>query len=137
MRNKLEISIASGEEPPLEESEIESITRYIFNSEIDHLSELSIAFVSRMEMARINQQFHGEKGATDVLAFDYEDETAEIVICPDQLHQQAEEFSRSPDDECREVLIHGLLHLAGYDHETDEGHHLALQSQYFEAYGEN
>jgi len=136
MGNDPEISIAFKEESPLEESEIKSLTHYILDRENRELTELSIAFVSGEEMTRINQQFHGEEGPTDVLTFHYEDRTGEIVLCPSQLDQQADTFPRPSADECREVLIHGLLHLAGYDHETDEGQHLALQSDYFEAYKE-
>lgn len=73
--------------------------------------EISIVFVDDTEIAELNEQFLGHKRPTDVITFKH----GEIVVSTDRAVEQAKQF-RSPT--CQELalyLIHGLLHLAGYD----------------------
>ena len=101
---------------------------------IHPLAELSILLVDEDTMSAYHQKYLGEPGPTDVLSFpmdelrppdDDEEPPAgllgDIVLCPAVTARQAREHGRSPDAEAEYLLVHGLLHLLGYDHaEPDE-----------------
>ena len=82
--------------------------------------ELSIALVKRSEIIRINETFLQHEGATDVITFDYSDKplSAEIVICVDEALSQARSFGTTWQSELARYVVHGLLHLKGYDDHT-------------------
>jgi probable rRNA maturation factor len=88
-------------------------------------SSATIAFVSDKRIRELNRQFRGIDGATDVLSFptDGPDESnlGDIAISVDTAAAQAKENGLSFDDEIAQLILHGLLHLSGYDHETDNG----------------
>jgi probable rRNA maturation factor len=69
------------------------------------------------ELRRLNRQFRGKNYATDVLSFPPD----EMAISLDRAAAQAKELGHSLDEELRVLMLHGLLHLCGMDHETDEG----------------
>jgi len=78
--------------------------------------ELSLAFVGDAEIKKINLTYRGINKATDVLSFDGEgDSFGEIIIDYNQIKRQAGEFKNSAEKELIFILVHGLLHLAGYD----------------------
>jgi probable rRNA maturation factor len=95
--------------------------------ELDHArSELSVALVDDAEMARLNEAWRGIPRPTDVLSFSLlEGEDAErrgallgdVVIGIETAARQARRARRTLDDEVTRLLIHGTLHLLGYDHE--------------------
>ena len=77
---------------------------------------LSIAFVNRAKMRRINRTFLRHDFDTDVLAFPMEGElVGEIVISTDFARKQARERRIPVHEEIARYLVHGILHLAGYD----------------------
>ena len=83
-------------------------------------SELSISFVGREEMEALHVRWTGEDGPTDVLSFEIGEADAEgvrilgdVVICP----EVAKEAANAYEDELRLLLVHGILHLLGHDHE--------------------
>jgi probable rRNA maturation factor len=83
--------------------------------------ELGLYFVGRKKMAELNQKFLGHEGPTDVITFDYGDARivhGEIFICPDVAIVQAKEFGTTRQMELVRYLVHGLLHLRGYDDRT-------------------
>jgi probable rRNA maturation factor len=69
------------------------------------------------ELRRLNRQFRGKNYATDVLSFPPD----EMAISLDRAAAQAKELGHSLDDELRILMLHGLLHLCGMDHEADSG----------------
>ncbi|MCG3148467.1 MAG: Endoribonuclease YbeY [Verrucomicrobiae bacterium] len=79
------------------------------------LRELSIVLVGDAEMARLNLQYHNTPGTTDVLTFDYGDGQGELIICVDRAHAQARQFRTTPAQELALYVVHGVLHLQGYD----------------------
>ena len=91
--------------------------------------ELSIALVDEKIMTVLNKKYRGINQATDVLAFEEESKSGfvepsgnmlklgEIVICPQVAKIQAQEAGHSIKKELATLLIHGILHLLGYDHE--------------------
>ena len=93
-------------------------------------ANVTIAFVSDRQMRELNHQWRGKIGTTDVLSFPAgEDEfpnpegsnLGDVVISLEQAARQAKEHELSGDEEIAQLILHGLLHLCGYDHETDEG----------------
>jgi probable rRNA maturation factor len=69
------------------------------------------------QLRRLNRQFRGKNYATDVLSFPPD----EMAISLDRAAAQAKELGHSLDEELRILMLHGLLHLCGMDHETDAG----------------
>ena len=88
-------------------------------------SSATIAFVSDKRIRELNRQFRGIDKATDVLSFpaDGPDESnlGDIAISAETAAVQAKENGLSFDGEIAQLILHGLLHLSGYDHETDNG----------------
>ena len=107
--------------------------------------EVSLLFVDEPSIAALNEQFLGREGPTDVLAFPIEDEPlpggrspdsggsgpgaeadeepltllGDVVICPSVAARNAAEHEVAVDDELALLVVHGLLHLLGMDHDTD------------------
>jgi probable rRNA maturation factor len=86
-------------------------------------SSATIAFVSDKHIRKLNQQFRNVDKATDVLSFPAEEETnlGDIAISVETAAAQAKENGLTFDAEIAQLILHGLLHLCGYDHETDNG----------------
>jgi probable rRNA maturation factor len=78
------------------------------------LPHIEVAIVSDRTIARVHRQFMQIEGATDVITFDH----GEIVIGAGTARRQAREFSQPLEHELGRYIIHGLLHLAGYDDRT-------------------
>jgi probable rRNA maturation factor len=96
----------------------------------------TIAFVSNRAIRDLNRRFRGRNSATDVLSFPNERNTFEnasevnlgdVVISIERAEAQAAEHGLEFDEEVAQLILHGLLHLCGYDHETDEGEMNALE----------
>lgn len=73
--------------------------------------ELSIVFVDDAEMARLNETYVHHQGPTDVITFQH----GEIVISTERAKAQAKDYRRPSHEELARYIVHGLLHLAGYD----------------------
>ncbi|MEX5745001.1 rRNA maturation RNase YbeY [Massilia sp. X63] len=92
-------------------------------------AELSIRFVDAEEGLALNRQYRGKDYATNVLTFAYnegeelgeDDPTqADIVLCTDVLMREAEEQGKTVEEHAAHLVVHGVLHAQGYDHEHDE-----------------
>jgi probable rRNA maturation factor len=92
--------------------------------------DLTIVFVSDAAMRKLNLQFRGKDYVTDVLSFPAQPESferentqglGEVVISLERAARQANEHGLTVGREIRQLILHGLLHLCGYDHETDSG----------------
>ncbi len=86
-------------------------------------SSATIAFVSDKKIRELNRQFRGIDKATDVLSFpsDGPDDLGDIAVSVDTAAAQAKENGLKFEEEIAQLILHGLLHLSGYDHETDNG----------------
>jgi probable rRNA maturation factor len=86
-------------------------------------SSATVAFVSDKRIRQLNQQFRGVDKATDVLSFpaDEPDNLGDVAVSVETAAAQAKENGLSFEDEIAQLILHGLLHLSGYDHETDNG----------------
>lgn len=86
-------------------------------------SSATIAFVSDKRIRELNRQFRGIDKATDVLSFPAEEESnlGDVAVSVETAATQAQENGLTLDQEISQLILHGLLHLSGYDHETDNG----------------
>ncbi len=89
-------------------------------------STLSVAFVSRAEIQRLNRQYRKKNTPTNSLSFAYARSkrspwmiNGELVICPRVVLWEARDAHQSVREYMKVILVHGILHLLGYDHETD------------------
>lgn len=90
---------------------------------------VTVAFVSDRKIRELNKTFRGKNTATDVLSFPYEadefnaedDFLGDIIISIEQAARQAKENDLDLETEIKQLILHGILHLCGYDHETDAG----------------
>lgn len=90
---------------------------------------VAVALVSDGAMRGMNRAFRGQDRTTDVLSFpsDGPDHLGDIAISVPRAAAQAREAGHPLSRELRVLLLHGYLHLAGYDHETDGGTMMRLQ----------
>jgi probable rRNA maturation factor len=128
----VQIRIVSHREPePLDADAFERLARFVLTMEsVPDGTELSIALVDDDEMARLNQQYRGMEGPTDVLSFGCDEPCptpgdepitlGDVVIAPAVAEMQAADLGHSVEHELDVLLVHGVLHLLGYDHEADD-----------------
>jgi|AntRauTorckE6833_2_1112554.scaffolds.fasta_scaffold00180_7 probable rRNA maturation factor len=84
---------------------------------------VSIAFISKEEMRKVNRDYRGKDVNTDVLSFVEDrggDYIGEVLINYDRIKEQAKSFDNTDKEELYFILVHGLLHLLGYKDEKDE-----------------
>lgn len=89
-------------------------------------ASVTIAFVSNAKMRELNHRFRGVNKTTDVLSFPFSNDAdspnlGDIAISVDRAEVQASENGLTFNEEVDQLILHGLLHLCGYDHETDDG----------------
>jgi probable rRNA maturation factor len=96
----------------------------------------TVVFVSDRAMRELNRRWRGKRGTTDVLSFPSGQEEFErgegaslgdVVVSVEQAARQAAEHGLDFDNEVEQLILHGLLHLCGYDHERDGGEMNALE----------
>lgn len=89
----------------------------------------SVAFISDRRMKELNGFFRGKDLTTDVLSFPHEADEfqpnenflGDIVISVEQAERQSKDNKLTLENEIQQLILHGVLHLCGYDHETDNG----------------
>ncbi len=96
-------------------------------TEVEQDCELSIRLVDEAESAELNQQYRGKNGPTNVLSFPFEAPIeldprllGDLVICAPVVEKEAAEQDKSVNDHWAHMVVHGCLHLLGYDHIEDE-----------------
>jgi probable rRNA maturation factor len=102
---------------------------------LDRTKELVLVFVNPSEMKRLNKLYRGKNYATDVLSFETKDSDAlgELVLCWPTIRAQSRRTGLSARGELGYMVIHGVLHLLGYDHgdRESEARMFALQDQIY------
>ncbi|MBV8667439.1 MAG: rRNA maturation RNase YbeY [Burkholderiaceae bacterium] len=91
-------------------------------------AELTIRFVDAEEGRSLNRDYRGKDYATNVLTFAYSEEAmdddaptqADIVLCGDVLEREALEQRKTLEAHAAHLIVHGVLHAQGYEHETDD-----------------
>lgn len=102
-------------------------------------TEVSVVFLNQQQMQKYNKKYRHKNYPTDVLSFPADDPRAattaqgddwylgDILLCVDKASENAAMAGSSIDRELQVLLLHGVLHLLGYDHETDDGEMDALE----------
>jgi probable rRNA maturation factor len=128
----MQVQVSSNRDPePLALDAFERLGAFVLRmEEVPDNAELSVAIVSIDEMATMNERYRGKAGATDVLSFGCDDPCptasdepialGDVIIAPEVAAAQAAELGTTVESELNLLLVHGTLHLLGYDHETDE-----------------
>ena len=104
---------------PVDEEFLKGLVKKVLEGENKEEAGLSIALVGQGRIRELNKKYRGKNRATDVLAFPG-DGLGEIVICLREVKKNAKRYRSNPEKELARVLIHGILHLLGYDHEQSE-----------------
>lgn len=129
----MNVEVSSQRDPePLALEAFERLATFVLKrEEAPESSELSVALVSTEEMAALNERYRGKQGPTDVLSFGCDDPCVateegepitlgDVIIAPEVAESQAIELGTTIESELNLLLVHGILHLLGYDHESDE-----------------
>mgnify|MGYP003338098816 CR=1 FL=1 len=121
----VDIQIASASEEAPDPQSIERWVSAAIGNQRES-TELSVRIVDNEEGQLLNEQFRGSSGATNVLSFPFENESPEplpligdIVICAPIVAKEAVEQNKALNAHWAHMIIHGVLHLLGYDHQND------------------
>jgi probable rRNA maturation factor len=121
------VLISNRQDEAIDEEGLRALARETLRGEDILHAELSVSFVSPDEIAGLHERFMDEAGPTDVLSFPLDDvdgaeERGGVRLLGDVVVAPAEAARNNPSDpgaELRLLLVHGILHLLGYDHEED------------------
>ena len=133
MANEYDITAEEGMSAPIAEDEIRSdLDRVLAEEGVTRDCLVSISIVGDERIRELNAEWRGRDTATDVISLECERpddpdlapgepcELGDIVLAPNYIARQAERFGTTPADEFRLLLVHGALHLLGYDHLEDD-----------------
>jgi probable rRNA maturation factor len=99
---------------------LKKIGKVILRKERKHNLDLSLVFLKESKMRELNRVYRGKDNPTNVLSFREEElGLGELVLCPAVIRKDAKKYGITFKAELIRIFIHGLLHLAGYDHEKD------------------
>ena len=108
-----------GHQLPIPAESVERAVRHVLENE-DRRATLSVTFLGRDRMRRLNQQYKGQARPTDVLAFSLPDPAGNLVgdiyVCHWVASREAEVREIPVDEEIVRLVVHGTLHVLGYDH---------------------
>jgi probable rRNA maturation factor len=121
----LTILLSNRQALPVDEAGLTDLAAATLNAERIERAELSVSFVDDDEMSALHQRYMDEPGPTDVLSFPLDPDDVDedgirmlgdVVVAPSVAARNNPE---DPGGEVRLLLVHGILHLLGYDHEVD------------------
>jgi probable rRNA maturation factor len=103
----------------VDEKILKKALEIVLKGELIRKREVSVALVDPEEIKRINFEYRKKKEVTDVLSFGFSEKNflGEIIICPLRVEENAKKINVSFQEEIIRVLVHGALHLMGFDHE--------------------
>lgn len=133
----MNVFLADEQDDPLDAEPLRRLAELVMVEEgLPDDTEVTLLFVGDEQIAEFNRRFMQREGPTDVLAFPLEHmvpgeppqrsrggpplSLGDVVISPAYVRAQARQTGTSYDDEVALVVVHGLLHLLGYDHQDDE-----------------
>lgn len=142
----MSVFLADEQTDPVDMSELRALAEMVLSEEgYPDSTEVAVLLVSEREMTGYNGRFLERDGPTDVLAFPVEDLlpgvvpdvdphgppliVGDVIIAPAYVRRQAEEMGVGPEDEMALMVVHGVLHLLGYDHKNDEEAELMEQRE--------
>ncbi len=125
----------------VDQSLLKKIAKIVLEKEGKKSNSLSIALVKSKEIKRLNKKYRKKNSVTDVLSFsrkndiiknDREKLKGEIVLCLEQIKKNAQNFNKKFKNELAWALIHGILHLFGYNHKKEkEAHKMRKKEEYY------
>jgi len=125
----MDISIVNKTKLDIDQKKVQMVIELFLNSHDLGEYSVSVVFVGNAKMRSINLEYRGIDRTTDVLSFTENDDfpdlekdkfLGEIFISYSQVKKQARRLEKSIEDELVFILVHGLLHLLGYDDETEK-----------------
>jgi probable rRNA maturation factor len=125
----MNVFVANEQDLDVDIDRTSALARHALEAEkVGEGTELSVLYVSSDHMQQLNKRYAGHDYATDVLAFPLMEEDDEgeghqllgdVVICPDVAKENAAKLGHEISIELDTLLVHGTLHLLGYDHQND------------------
>jgi probable rRNA maturation factor len=115
----IQVIVSNRQDVDLNEDELALVARAALEGEdVRPPAELSLSFVTSEEMEHLHVRYMGEEGPTDVLSFPMGEDglVGDVVVCP----EEALRAGRDVATELRVLVVHGVLHLLGYDHDRDQ-----------------
>jgi probable rRNA maturation factor len=128
VKNKLVLSVQYPD-PRLQATLTRPMLRRWVQAALFAPAELTIRFVDAAEGQALNRDYRAKDYATNVLTFAYNEgediandapTQADIILCTDVLEQEAQQQDKTLEEHAAHLVVHGVLHAQGYDHEDDE-----------------
>ncbi|HET7482417.1 MAG TPA: rRNA maturation RNase YbeY [Actinomycetota bacterium] len=127
----MDVFVANEQDIPVDHDRLSTLAAHTLQSEdVDDEAELSVLFVTPEHMRRLNSHFAGDDYATDVLSFpmlegDPDDDDGpvllgDVVVCPAVAERNAQKAGQPLTRELDMLVVHGTLHLLGYDHQGSQ-----------------
>ncbi len=111
---------------PLSQSDYENLTKAVSRKEDISFKFIEVVYVDEEEIVNINKEHLNRDYITDIITFRYSNSTdfhhieGTLYCCAPRIVEQAKEFNETKEQEFKRIFVHGLLHLAGYDDQSDE-----------------
>ncbi len=124
-KHKLNLSVQYAD-PRLKEMLTRPLLRKTIQAALFFPADLTLRIVDADEGRSLNHDYRGKDYATNVLTFAYTEDSdaevtqADIILCTDVLEKEALEQKKSVLEHAQHLVVHGVLHAQGYDHENDE-----------------
>lgn len=124
MNHQIDIQLASETAPPFSEEQLIAWAKMALTA-LPHPVELTLRCVDANEMTHLNFTYRQLNKTTNVLAFPSEipkevqldyPYLGDVIICPEVLEEEAKAFDKALPAHCAHIIIHGILHLLGFDH---------------------
>ncbi len=121
----LAVSVATeGVRIPIAHERVAEIARRAMRAERVRDAMISIAFVTRSAISKLNKRYLGHAGPTDVISFAFgEPLVGDIYVCAEVARQNARAYGVGVREELTRLVIHGVLHVMGYDHPEGADRH--------------
>ena len=122
---EVDVSVGEGVSSPVDAARVEAAVRHVLREEGVDAAEISVALVSDVEIASLNEDYLQHEGPTDVISFALhepgESPLGDVYVGVEQAVRQASEFAATPADEVLRLAIHGTLHVLGWEHPEGAG----------------
>ncbi len=137
----MDISITNLTTAQVDENFLVRIAQIVLQQEKSSVKAgVSIVLSGENFIKKLNYKYRGKNRVTDVLAFSLgkasfpllkegEDDLGEVVICLSEVKKNAKKFQTASEKELARVVIHGILHLLGYDHEQSEQEAMVMEEK--------
>ena len=123
----IDLQLACDNQPLPTETELALWVQRVIDAHQDTGFEVTVRVVSPQESQQLNHQYRGKNKPTNVLSFPFESPPGielpllgDLILCADVIEQEAEAQNKALNDHWAHMIIHGCLHLLGYDHIEEE-----------------